>query len=389
MEATETEIGPDSCQYNIIESTDKLIKIQLGGELSVHSSASVWQKFLDLQKQYQPEQFIIDANDIQYCDGAGVSLLIELREQQLNSNKQFSVLGLPQQFADLYKIISDLPTNTKPQNREEQISLIEEDNLIENVGHASLGFIDSLREGIAFLGEFTYQAWLTILKPRRMRWRDVPRIIEEVGPNAFPIIALMGFLIGIVMSFEAAIQMENFGATIYVPNLVGLALTRELGPLMAAILITGRSGSAFAAELGTMKINQEVDALHTMGLDPVIFLAMPRLFAVLFMTPVLYLEMVFFGLIGGAVVFHTLGYSFAIYINQLDSAVRMTDLLGGLVKCEVFGIVIASIGCMHGLRTRKGARSVGLSTTQAVVNGIILLIVMDGLFAIIYYALGI
>jgi phospholipid/cholesterol/gamma-HCH transport system permease protein len=222
-----------------------------------------------------------------------------------------------------------------------------------------------------------------------VRWKDAFLVAETAGVNALPVIALIGFLMGLIMAFQAAIPMRQFGAVIYVANLVGLSMVRELGPLMTAIVLAGRSGSAFAAELGTMKVNEEIDALITMGLDPVQFLVVTRIFAAVIMTPLLTLFADFIGVMGGSIVLLSMGYSIDTYLRQIFSMVTYVDLLGGLFKSIVFGVLVANIGCLRGLQTEMGASAVGDSTTRAVVGGIVLIVVTDGIFSVIYYYLGI
>jgi phospholipid/cholesterol/gamma-HCH transport system permease protein len=191
------------------------------------------------------------------------------------------------------------------------------------------------------------------------------------------------------MAFQSAIPMREFGADIYVANLIGLSMLRELGPLLTAIILAGRSGSAFAAELGTMKVSEELDALVTMGLEPVDFLVVPRLIAAVAMTPLLSIWAGFLGLVGGAVVMRSLGFPFVTYVIQVESAVTVSDMISGLSKAFVFGIVVAAIGCLRGLQTRSGASAVGQSTTRAVVSGLVLITIVDGVFAVVFYYLGI
>jgi phospholipid/cholesterol/gamma-HCH transport system permease protein len=213
--------------------------------------------------------------------------------------------------------------------------------------------------------------------------------MEKAGVDALPIVALISFLVGLIMAFQAAIPMRYFGAEIYVANLIGLSVLRELGPLMTAIILAGRSGSAFAAELGTMKINEEIDALTTMGLDPVPFLVVPRVLAALFITPLLTLFANLFGLAGGSVVLLSLGYPMVAYVRQVQMAVSWVDLSGGLFKSLVFGLIVAAIGCLHGLRTEFGPSAVGNAATRAVVSAIILIVISDGIFSVLFYYLGI
>ena len=186
---------------------------------------------------------------------------------------------------------------------------------------------------------------------------------------------------GLIMAFQAAIPLRQFGAELFVANLIGLSMLRELGPLMTAIILAGRSGSAFAAELGTMKVREEIDALKTMGLDPVRFLVVSRVVAAVFMTPLLTIFADLLGLIGGSVVMLSLGFPLITYFHQVQYAVTYGSLVGGLVKAFVFGILVAGIGCLRGLQTQTGATAVGESTTRAVVSGIILITITDGIFS--------
>jgi phospholipid/cholesterol/gamma-HCH transport system permease protein len=212
---------------------------------------------------------------------------------------------------------------------------------------------------------------------------------ESAGADAFGIIGLVGFLLGLILAYQSSHSLKDFGAEIYVADLVALSLFRELGPLMTAIVLAGRSGSAFAAEIGTMKVNEEIDALVTMGLEPVRFLALPRIFASVVVTPLLGIVACFFGLVGAGLVMLTRGFPIATYITQVRGAVDLVDFSSGFCKAFVFGILIASIGCLRGLQTKQGARSVGVSATRAVVSGIVLIVVADGIFAVIYNILGI
>jgi phospholipid/cholesterol/gamma-HCH transport system permease protein len=193
---------------------------------------------------------------------------------------------------------------------------------------------------------------------------------------------------GLIMAFQAAIPLRQFGADIFVANLVALAMLRELGPLMTAIILAGRSGSAFAAELGTMKVREEIDALITMGLDPVQFLVVPRVIAAVLMTPLLTVFSNLLGLLGGSVVVLSLGFPLITFFNQVQSAATYGDFTGGLVKSFVFGVLVAAIGCLRGLQTQPSATAVGESTTRAVVSGIILIVITDGIFSVVYYYLG-
>jgi phospholipid/cholesterol/gamma-HCH transport system permease protein len=222
-----------------------------------------------------------------------------------------------------------------------------------------------------------------------VRWKDVWYECEQVGANALPIVTLISFLLGIILAFQAAVPMRQFGAEIFVADLVGLAIIRELGGLMTAILLAGRSGAAFAAEIGTMKVNEELNALTTMGLDPVRFLVVTRVLAAILMVPLLSLYANLVGVFAGGITMLSFNIPLVTYFKEIDSIVDLKDLLAGMVKTPVFAVLIAGIGCLRGLQTETGASGVGISATRAVVSGIVLLVAVDGIFAVIYYILDI
>jgi phospholipid/cholesterol/gamma-HCH transport system permease protein len=257
------------------------------------------------------------------------------------------------------------------------------------VGESTLQFLADFRELVAFVGQLTLALLSALRSPRQIRFRDMMLAADRAGIGAIPIIALVGFLLGLILTFQSAIPMRQFGAEIFVADLLGISMLRELGPLMAGILLTARSGSAFAAEIGTMKVNEEVDALTTMGLEPVRFLVVPRIIAAVAVVPVLAMLMNVSGLMGGAVVFLSLDFPLVTFVNRVVAAVSMADFLGGLFKAFIFGIIVAAVGCLRGLQTKTGAGAVGESTTSSVVSGIVLIAVIDGIFGVIFYMLGI
>ncbi len=262
-------------------------------------------------------------------------------------------------------------------------------SFVENKGKNLSDFLSETAEFITYTGEITWALIQSVVHPKSIRWSDTLQVAERAGVDALPIVALISFIVGLVMAFQAAIPMRMFGAELYVANLIGIAMVRELGPLMTAIVLAGRSASAFAAEIGTMRINEEIDALTVMGLHPVRFLIVPRIIASTIMTPLLTIFSNLVGILGGALVITSMGYPIISYYNQIVSFVTWIDFAGGLVKCFVFGILIAATGCIRGYQTQSGPSAVGISTTRAVVTGIILIAVFDGIFSIIYYYLGI
>ena len=228
----------------------------------------------------------------------------------------------------------------------------------------------------------------SLRRPWRLRFAEVLRHLDEAGLRAFGLTLLLGFLIGVILAFQSSVPMRRFGAETFIPNLVGLSLLRELGPLMAAVVLSGRTGSAYAAELGTMTVNEEVDALRIMGIDPIAWLVLPRLLAAVLVMPVLALLMDLSGLIGMGAVMAALGFPPAGVVTQLRAAIGLGDLAGGLFKAAVFGLSIGLVGCRAGLGAGRGPRAVGDAATAAVVGGIVSIVLLDGLFAILFFRLG-
>ena len=360
-----------------------VLGVKIIGRLDSLSTGSIWRETnLELDRT-SPKQVIVDASEIEYCDGSGIGYLFELRRRLEKGGGELSIRGLHKEFQQLLDLF-------KPSEFEEPSEIKPESvGFFEKIGQSTGKICEEARALVEFVGETGTALLKALLNPKQVRWKDALLVAETAGVNALPVITLIGFLMGLIMAFQAAIPMRQFGAVIYVANLVGLSMVRELGPLMTAIVLAGRSGSAFAAELGTMKVNEEIDALVTMGLDPVKFLVVTRLLAAVIMTPLLTLFADLIGVLGGSIVLISLGYSLATYFRQIFSTVTYVDLLGGLFKSIVFGLLVAGIGCLRGLQTEIGASAVGESTTRAVVGGIVLIVAVDGIFSVVYYYLGI
>ncbi len=241
---------------------------------------------------------------------------------------------------------------------------------------------------VAFGGESLVAAALLPRRRRQVRGAELLRVMDEAGGRALPLVLLLGFLMGLILSFQSSIPLRRFGADIFVVNLVSLSLLRELGPLLAAVILAGRTGSAFAAELGTMKVNEELAALEVMGISPMTMLVLPRLLAAVLVMPVLTLFLELAGLAGLFAVMLAFGFPPAAVLAQLGRAAHAGDLWGGLLKAVCFGAAVAGVGCRAGLGAGSGPRAVGQAATAAVVGGIVATIVLDGAFAILFYRLG-
>ena len=363
-------------------SADGALVLSIIGSLDASSTGQAWRHALQLITQHQPTRLIIDASQLTYCDGAGAALLLELRQHQQKRRQTYEIQSLDPAYQALLELYGRWETQ-----RPEPLAPAE--SPIAQIGHATVTIWNDVVVLIAFVGQLFLALARAARHPGLVRWKDAFVTAELAGVNAVPIISLLGFLLGLIMAFQSAIPMRQFGADIYVANLIGLSMLRELGPLLTAIILAGRSGSAFAAELGTMKVSEEIDALTTMGLEPVGFLVVPRVVAAVAMTPLLSVFAGLLGLIGGAVVMRSLGFPLVTYVIQIKSAVTVGDLVGGLGKSFVFGVVVAAIGCLRGLQTKSGAGAVGESTTRAVVSGLVLITIVDGIFAVVFYFLGI
>jgi phospholipid/cholesterol/gamma-HCH transport system permease protein len=221
---------------------------------------------------------------------------------------------------------------------------------------------------------------------KRFRLRETLYYTQLTGADAMPIVALISFLMGLIMAFQAAVQLRQFGANIFVADLLALAFTRELGPFLTAVILAGRSGSAFAAEIGTMKVNEEIDALTVMGLDITEFLVMPKIYALALAGPLLTFLSDWMGLMGGIVV-GVIGLDLTVsgFMQEAYEILTLSDVLTGLLKSFAFSALVASIGCLRGLQTEQGADSVGRQTTSAVVSGIFLIIFADAIFTVLFH----
>lgn len=261
---------------------------------------------------------------------------------------------------------------------------------VQHLGWLATFFAREARRFTAFIGEVTETAVNTAFRPGQMRFTSMVHHMEETGLKALPIVGLLSFLIGMVMAYQGASQLQKFGAELFVVDLIGISVLRELGVLLTAILIAGRSGSAFTAQIGTMKVNEEVAAMRTLGLDPVVVLVLPRMFALILTLPVLTFFADIMGLAGGALMaWSTLGINPELFFHRLHDAVSLRTFAVGIIKAPVFAALIALVGCYEGLRVKRDAESVGRLTTRSVVQSIFLVIVFDALFSIMFNFIGI
>ena len=371
-----------AAQLDVTSRDSACVVLSFGGRLDAAATGELWRDAMSELKKGSPSKLVLDASGIEYCDSSGAALLAAVEREQLARGGDFELSGVPDDIRSMVDLVRPDPDAagqggaTRP-------------SFISVLGKSVFDGIGEFRNFVVFVGQLFSAVLRAVVRPSRIRFKDVFSVAENAGVGALLIVGLIGFLLGLILSFQSAISMRRFGAEIFIADLLGLSMMRELGPLMASIMLTARSGSAFAAEIGTMKVNEEVDALQTMGLEPVQFLVVPRVLAGVAVVPVLALWTIGWGLVGGWVVMWSLGFPLTTYVNRIVEAASLGDLMGGLFKALFFGVIVAAVGCMRGLQTKSGAGAVGESTTSAVVSGITLIAIADGLFAVIFYVLGI
>lgn len=325
-----------------------------------------------------PANIQIDCSGITAMDTAGAWLYYKLLGTLSKHNKKFTEVNLDheyQQLIDLIKkrtaIMGPIPEKIEP-------------GFLERVGIFSVERAKLFDEWLTFFGELCVRVFGIICQPSRFRWKYFMSNLEINGFRAIPIIAFLSFLIGVVLTYETGLQLRNYGANIYIIGLLGTATFREFAPLISAIIITGRTGSAFTAQLGVMKVNEEIDALRTMGHSPMELLVIPRVFGLIVALPLLIVCADIFGILGGMVMAKAiLDIGYTTFISHFPTSVTLTSFTIGMVKAPVFAIIIATIGCYEGFRVSGSSESIGLQTTKSVVLATFMIIIADAAFAIV------
>ncbi len=368
---TDIQFGPDG-----------LARIVLRGCLDAQTAVLCWNQLEPRLRSTKVATLEVDASGLRICDGAGLALLRYLSMAQMTPGASVSVVGLDAELEPLFRgfTLQDYEAFRPP-------ARVKCHSLPAELGEAVRQVTSDLAEQVDFLGNITGNLLPGLLNRKRMRWQEVRRVFEQAGANAVPIVSLVSILVGLIIAFESAQPLAQFGAQIFVVNMIGLVMVRELGPLLAAILLAGRSGSAFAAEIGTMKVNEELDALQSLGLDPIRFLVVQRITAAILLTPLLTIYATFLGIIGGVLVALGLGFPLPLVLHQLTSSLQLSDVGLGAAKALVFGTIVSAVGCLRGLQTQQGPSAVGASTTRAVVTSIVLIIIADAVFSVLFFYL--
>ena len=383
MDAAQKDM-PTRCELGFSQPTDDTLLIRLLGSWKIGNvlpSASEVQKQLEVKPQIT--QLTFDTQELTNWDSGLLTFLIKVIDQCSRSSIVIDRGGLPQGVRRLLELASAVPAK---ETHKEGVR----ESFLSRVGASAVAFAQSSGEMLAFIGE-AFLAFIKLLVGKaRFRRSELFLITQECGAQALPIVSLISFLVGLILAFVGAVQLKMFGAQIYVADLVGIAMAREMGAMMTGIIMAGRTGASFAAQLGTMEVNEEVDALKTMGISPMEFLVLPRMLALVIMMPLLCLYADLVGILGGVVVgVSMLDLSFTQYFNQTQAALDLTNFGIGIFKSIIYGVLIALSGCLRGIECGRSASAVGVAATSAVVTAIVAIIVSDGIFAVITNMLGI
>jgi phospholipid/cholesterol/gamma-HCH transport system permease protein len=351
--------------------------VHCAGAWTVRGVAPVEKRLAGLASTAEGE-WVIDASSITALDTAGAWLLHRTIHALEQRGITIRIEGLRSEFGSLLQLITARAALAEPVETPKI-------GLLAGIGLQSWHGLLNLSGMLAFIGESAMVFLRSIIQPRRIRWRPILHNIQTAGFEALPITGLLSFLMGVVIAYQGADQLQRFGANIFIADLVGLSMLRELSPLLTAIIVAGRSGSAYAAQIGTMKINEEIDALRTIGVAPQELLVQPKLVALVITLPLLTIYADMAGVFGGMLMANAmLDISFNVFLDRLEDALRLSSFLTGISKAPVFAAIIAIIGCFQGFQVSGSADSVGRQTTVSVVQSIFLVIVADALFSIVF-----
>lgn len=367
------------------ERADAALVVSAGGRWDIRAAKRLSQSLPTVESADGAKAVTVDMSQVEVLDTSGAWLLRRTMDDFRDRGLDVTVTGARPAFEALLDDVGRSDTQVEIEAPMPPKTV----EIANRIGQSTFEIATEARDLIGFFGLLMSKSVGVILRPSRLRFTSTVYHMEQVGLNALPIVALLSFLIGVVLAYQGAEQLRQFGAELFVVNLLGISVLRELGILITAIIIAGRSGSSFTAQIGTMKVNEEVDAMQTIGIDPVETLVIPRVAALVLTLPLLAFLANVVALAGGAIMsYFVLDITFGQFLKQLQAAVGLDQLWIGLVKAPVFAFAIAMIGCYEGLKVSGSAESVGQMTTKSVVESIFLVIVLDAIFSIIFVNLG-
>jgi phospholipid/cholesterol/gamma-HCH transport system permease protein len=377
--------GMSAAQLSLSQPGAGVLRVQVSGSWALAKglpSTSEVEKAIDQGAALSRLSF--EAANLETWDSSLVNAIYKLVRHCKRAGVPLDLSGLPEGVRGLL----DLAEAVVP--RQEIQEHLPDASFLADVGSEALEFFRSVTDILRFVGGVSVSLGRMLRGRARYRGSDLFLIVQQVGAQALPIVSLISVLVGLILAFVGAVQLEQFGANVFIANLVGLGMVRDMGAMMAAIIMAGRTGAAYAAELGTMTVNEEIDALRTMGISPIDFLVVPRILALVLMMPILTLYADLMGILGGALVGVTLfDIGFYEYFRQTQSAIDLLDVFGGLFKGLVYGAIVAVSGCLRGMECGRSSAAVGAATTSAVVTGIVFIVVACAILTVAYDILGI
>lgn len=374
-----------SSSFDVIPDDDNHLKLQLRGDWVIGNTIPSLNKVEETLNQYKNiDHIVINSNTLGHWDSRLVSFILLLSESLNKKNIALDISALPSGIQSLIHLATAIPEREDTHRSEPTHSFV------ERLGNQAINSLTEVEKFVTFVGE----VWLSLIRfiqgKARFRKQDFWLIVQDCGPNALPIITLISLLMGLILAFMGAIQLRLFGADIYVANLVAIGMSREMGAMMTAIIMAGRTGAAFAAKLGTMQVNEEINAFQTMGIAAMDFLVLPRILALTLVMPLLTLYADVIGILGGLLVgIGVMDISLVEYYLQTQQSITLIDWSTGVFKSIVYGFLIAIIGCMNGIQCGRSSSAVGDATTKAVVRSIVIIIVTDAIFTLSFESLGI
>ncbi len=372
------------CEINLAQQ-DSSLEFALAGDWVLDADTPSLEPLLaQLTKDSGVKRLVFSTKDLGHWDSLLMTDLIRVIDQGARAEIEVDTTTLPEGIQGLLRLVYAVPERVDAKRHDTKRPWL------EVIGEGAISAVKEAQSLLTFVGETVLSIGALVRGKARFRSVDLWINIQDCGPSAVPIVTLISFLIGLILAFVGALQLSLFGAQIYIADMVGLGMTREMGGFMAAIIMSGRTGAAFAAQLGTMQVNSEIDALKTMGFKPMEFLVLPRMLALILIMPMLCLYGDLMGIIGGSLV--TVGFfdvSFLEYFDRTSGAIHLKDLMVGVTKCSVFGILIALSGCMRGMQCGRSASAVGKAATSAVVTCIVFIVIADSTMTLICNRIGI
>lgn len=375
---------PDaSAFFHVVSNEGGSLSLEIGGDWTHHAGAPADYTLTSLLGAVGKAQpVLLDAAAVKAWDTSLLAFLYDLHSRCRTRRLELQVTGLAESARRLYDLATGVPPRLSSRDRSRTHRLAQLGNFVLNKCKRS-------GEAVTFLGDVVLALGRVLTGKARIRARDVALHVQECGPEALPIVTIISVLVGMIVAFLGAAQLQMFGAQVYVADLVGVGMAREMGALMTAIIMAGRTGAAFAAGLGTMQVNEEIDALKTIGVSSTEFLVLPRMLALILMMPLLVVYSTILGILGGGIIgVGMLDLTFVQYVLQTQQALAWDHMATGLIKGTAFGVVIAVGGCLEGLRCGRNAEAVGRATTDAVVSCILFIIIVDSILNIVFMLTG-